>query len=394
MDERYVFLGEFKGMFFTLQELPLDSTSPFPEEQEHIVRVYQGVLTDAEFQDEYKPEDYRNLETFVLSNVPKIQINPKGPGPFKDIRTYTFSQLLLLHPKVERTFDINGKTYGEIVSKAYGITEKFPLTKFDGETNVTEQNDSDNTFNNNQGGNNYGNNSNKGPVIVDEGYTQNVNQDTDSTTVADPITWQDRWDSVQSGCGYWFSGCLANFWSILFWLILLWFLWSILRSCNDGVDHCELKRIAEQKLNDEKLAFRKTKKDYEQNLKLALNAYSRIYFYRNETQFHLNSLGEDSPIGKIANILSSYKEKQFIIEGFTNGTKSEAKGLDLQRAEKMRDTLVSLGIEPERLFVIGKKDSLLLEKSRKLNNFYISQGNVKQYNRNMRVEIKLNPKNP
>jgi outer membrane protein OmpA-like peptidoglycan-associated protein len=371
MEERYVFLGDFKGMFYTFQIIPLENSGPFPEGQEHDINIYRGALQNAEYHDEFKPEEFKNLNSFLLSNVPKIQIAPIPPSPFIDKRTYNFSKLLLLKPTVEKSYDLNGRTYGIITSKAYGITEKFPLTRFDGDE-VS------------QGYYKH----RKNTVLVDEEYEQNPSEKQDDSQNESGLS--ENWDSFKERASKLFSGCLANFWTILISILVLYFIFSMLKGCSTEEDQCEMKGITKRNLYKEKIAFWKTKKAYEANLVSVLNAYSRIYFYKNETTFHLNSIGKNGPITKLFKLMSAYEEKNFIIEGYVNGISNEVEGLDLRRAKRLRDKFISMGIKPERLKVIGKKNEPQLEPTWKMNTFYVNKGMKKEYNRNMRVEIKLN----
>jgi hypothetical protein len=358
MEGNQVFLGEFKGMFFTLQNIPLDSSGNYPMDYTHHIQIYKGLLDDAQYHEQYEPEKYRNLKSHLYTNVPKIQVHPSGNALFTDKRTYNFTHLLLIEPKVIRTFDVNGKTYGELQSKAYGVTEKFPLTKNDDSQNGQSEI----------------------PDKVDETYNQSQGGGGGN-------------DSSSSDNGEWIrkNGCLwsvftflwTRLWSILGWILLIWFLISLLRSCNGMDDYCsELEELKRKELV-EKHRLDSIKVEYEKNLTLALQGISKIYFYRGESNFHVNSIGDNSPINRLVALMQAYKEKSFEIEGYIDGM-SEKNGLDSLRALRMRDTLVTLGIDINRLKCTPKGKS----KGLKLDKQYISKGYYKQYNRNMRIEIK------
>lgn len=362
MEGNHVFLGEFKGMFFTLQNIPLDSAGAYPVDFTHHIQIYKGQLDDARYHKNYEPEKYRNLKSHLYTNVPKIQVQPSDNVLFTDKRTYNFTHLLLIEPEVIRTFDINGKTYGEIQSRAYGVTEKFPLTKNDDSQNSQSEI----------------------PEKVDETYDQTFNQNQDHSGGKDFRNGEDRQWIQKDGC-LWsiFSFLWTRIWKILGWLLLIWFLISLLRSCNGMDDYCGELEILRRRELMEKHRLDSVKVEYDKNLILALEGISKIYFYRGESNFHVNSVGDNSPINRLVVLMQAYKEKSFEIEGYIDG-KSEKMGLDSLRALRMRDTLVTLGIDINRLKCVPKGKS----KALKLDKQYISRGYFKQYNRNMRIEIK------
>ena len=73
------------------------------------------------------------------------------------------------------------------------------------------------------------------------------------------------------------------------------------------------------------------------------------------------------------------------IQGHTNGTNPKYKGLDLRRAEKVKDLLIENGVDPDRLSTVGMGGDypIVAEESRESDPW----GN--EYNANMRVEIKI-----
>jgi outer membrane protein OmpA-like peptidoglycan-associated protein len=364
MNGEYILLGDFRGNFFTLQSTALGSVDLFPDDLSNAVRVYSGDLKNAQFEEDYQPEKYRKHGSFLLVNVPKIEVSPIGKGPFQDSRTYNFTQLVLIEPRVLKTYELNGKTYGEIESKAYGITEKYPMVKPldpDHPNNVP-------------------------PPLVGEDF--NGEDDVPSN----PLGNEDLIGKTRKGCGTLLSGCLANFWRI-FLLILLIFLITILfKTCqSDDENQCLLRDQTKAELELEKIRRDSVMKEYNLNLENSLAGYGTIYFYKNSTEFHVNSKGNNSPISRIHKLMEAYKDKYFVIEGYHSGSSVEnVPQLDESRAIHMRDSLIVMGIESKRLSIKACADSVLLEPDRKLSRFLVTKDVFLEYNRNMRVEVKWN----
>lgn len=361
MNGEYILLGDFRGKFFTQQSVALDSVDLFPEDLRHAVRVYSGALNNAHFEDDYKPDKYRKHGSFLLVNVPRIEISPVGKGPFQDTRIYNFTQLLLIEPKVVKTYELNGKTYGEIESKAYGITEKYPLVKpIDPDKNE------------------------KGPPpLVGEDFTEPAKTE-------NPPPFRDSFDTTKKGCGSVLAGCFAYIWQIIFLLLLILFISAMFKACEGNGDQCAQKEQTERELQAERTRRDSAKSEYDRNLKNAIVGYGTIYFFKNSTDFHVNSMGNNSPIGRIFKLMDAYSEKKFIIEGFHSGTAVEnLPQLDELRASHMRDSLVMMGIDAKRLSIRARADSVLLDPSRKMSRFFINKNLSLEYNRNMRIEVKV-----
>lgn len=108
----------------------------------------------------------------------------------------------------------------------------------------------------------------------------------------------------------------------------------------------------------------------------------RIYFYGNSDEIRKYS---KNSIKDLIEILKKYQKLNLEIQGHTNGTNPIYKGLDLRRAEKVKDLLIENGVDPDRLSTIGMGDNypIVSEQSREIDPW----GN--EYNANMRVEIKI-----
>ena len=83
-----------------------------------------------------------------------------------------------------------------------------------------------------------------------------------------------------------------------------------------------------------------------------------------------------------------YEDKNFLIEGHHSGHFLEPEpNLDILRAQKLKEKLVSMGIEGSRIQTIGKANIEMLDYSGKVSTFFISVGKEKEYNRNMRAMV-------
>jgi outer membrane protein OmpA-like peptidoglycan-associated protein len=365
MSGKYIFLGDFKGSFYTLQDSVLGSAEKRPVDNKHAVRVFRGVLQNAMPDTGFNPEKYTKLNSFLLVNVSRIEIQPATTEPFSEKRVYNFTQLLLIEPKVNSTYLHNGKTYGEIESKAYGITEDYPINQLDGEENTQ-------------------------PYPVDENYevTDNNDAGSDKSSTEDEDN-TGTGGTTPGGCGALLRGCLTNIWRILFYLILILLVLWMFKSCNSD-DECALKDIAKYKLEKAKKHLDSTKIAYEKNLEEALADISTVYFYQNSAEIHLNSSGDNSPISKLAILMNAYADKQFFIEGYHSGVDVEnAKDIDLIRAEVLKGALLEKGVRESNLDIVAMGDKNKKDPSGKLSKFFISANNYRYYNRNMRAEVKI-----
>lgn len=355
MSGKYVFLGDFRGDFYTLQDSVLGSTEKRPTDDKHAVRVFRGVLQNAVPDTEFNPEKYTKLDSFLLVNVSRIEIQPAGKKPFTEKRVYNFTQLLLIEPKVNSTYQHNGKTYGEIESKAYGITEDYPVNQLDGDDNAQ-------------------------PYVVDENYEGNKNNDKSGNK---------ELDSTPRGCGALLGGCVTNIGRILWYLFLIFLVIWMFRSCRSE-DECALKDIAKYKLEQARKHLDSTKENYEKNLEEALADISTIYFYQNSAEIHLNSSGDNSPVSKLAVLMKAYDDKQFYIEGYHSGAAVEdAKNIDFLRAQVLKNALMEKGVNLKNLEIVAMGDKNKKDPSDKLSRFLISVDNYRYYNQNMRAEVKI-----
>ena len=369
MQDEYVVLGKFRGSFYTEQGNVLEFSKGFPVDSIHAVKIYKGELTSVKFEENYRPDHYRKLSSFVLQNVPNIIIESDKTTPFSGKRAYNLSDLIIIDPKVVRTYDINGKTYGELESDAYGVTERYPLlNKLDPDEQPPQPALVDEHYDRSSGkSENYGdNNSNYSPLPINP---------------IEPIT-----PPPSDGFRSYFSGCLANFWLILGIILLIMFLISVFEKLRSMDDQCALKDKALMARNDEQRLLDSIKISYDKNFELVMGNPFKVYFYRNSSNFELSA---KSNIQRLYSIITGYEDKQFIIEGYHSGKSIEnAPEIDKRRAEHLRDTLIQMGVPSSSLSIEMKGDKPLLDPSSQLSKTYVTQGAYLEYNQNMRVEVK------
>ena len=347
----HIVYGNFRGYFKTKQRGLLGRTDSPPTDNTHTVQVYEGTLESKGFYSEFKPQDYRKLKSFVLSNVPNVSINPGESGPFVGHQTFTFTQLILIDPKIIKTYEIEGETYGEIASMAYGKTYASPQLK-----------------------------KLRPDPFNDSGYSDNEQwYHSNNGCVSSGI----------NGCGTMYQGCKTNFWKILGLLLLLLLLLGLIRACNhiaNDKQACVDADLARKERIQKEKEVKETKLQYDLNLKNALANVSTIYFYRNSTDIHINSTGMNGTVDRLAEVIEAYDDKSFVLEGHQDDKSIESTGLDIKRAEKIKHILTLKGIDEQRITVVGRqnKDATPMP----LYKFMDDKG-TREYNQNMKVTIRV-----
>jgi len=374
----YIVLGNFRGKFRTEQNIALSASETYPEDQAHLLQLYSGSLKDASFEPEFRPDTMARHGSMMLRSVRNIEISPSGEGGFDEPRIYNFKQLLLVEPLVVRSHTIDGRTYGEIESRALGVTDSHPLIKpLDPDHPDFEP-----------------------PPLVDETYVQEEGGARDNESVKDESGGN---GSGNGGSGNgnspwwhfgWGDGCFTAFWRILLALLLLYIIMALLIPIIQiGDEECRLKTRAQRELYQEQRALDSAQLDMERNLQNAIRGYGKIYFFRNSTRFHPNSMGDNSPIDRVYRLMDAYSHRSFLIEGFHCGTVLEPReDLDRLRAMHMLDTLAQMGIDPRRIQVKGRGATPLLNPSNRMSEHFVDSASTLEYNKNMRVEVKVMPK--
>ena len=354
--------GDFFGRFKTDQDLPLGSTAIFPTDLKHKVQVYQGKITNSTFENEFKPEKHRILKSFVLSGASNIEIVGNTKAPFADSRVYDFTQLIIIDPKIERTFSMNNGTYGEISGKIYGKTADRPrISKLD-PLSPPPKTDEPGNGNNPTGSPDFNDNSEIGKIF----------------------------ENSKEGCLKAWTGCLANIWRILGYLLLLLFLLWLIKACSKMAegDDCIVRDNNEQILIEQEKIRDSLKIEYDKNLDKALANIKTIYFYKNTDEFHDYSLGPNGNLNRLITLLQVYNDRSFYIVGHHSGESVESARLDESRAALVKQTFVAAGIPVENLFLEYKEDKEMIA-TKELHPYMLPDYSLRYYNRNMRVEIKV-----
>jgi outer membrane protein OmpA-like peptidoglycan-associated protein len=368
MAGEHVVYGKFKGRYKTNQVMPLTANDAYPTDIAHKVQIYQGNLDTISFDNEYRPEKHRVFKSFVLSNVENIEVAGTPNGPFSKSQLYDFTQFILIDPKIESAHNINGATYGDISGMVYGKTQSRPkISKLDPP-------DPPPTTAGNGDGNNGGNTYGPG-ATGDTGFN-------DNSEIGDYL------EKTKAGCANAASGCFQNFWRFLKYLILLLLLWLLIKACAGWADRddCSKRRhnkILLERLEKERDSLRII---YDQNLQKALANIDKIYFYRGTSEIHQYSRGADGNVERLKHLLSVYNDKKFIIVGHRGAF--ESAGLDSLRAKTVRKEFVRAGIAKERIEIRTKADKEPLE-SEEVYPYMFPNYNLRYYNRNMRVEIRI-----
>ena len=347
----HIVYGQFRGLFKTKQSGVLPESESPPHDTSHAVQVYQGNFDAEQFFEEFKPHEYRKLKSFVLSNVPNVKLTAPQVQGFVGGHDFTFTQLILIDPKIIRTYEIEGETYGEIASKAYGKTFTEPQLK-----------------------------KLKPDPFNDTGYS-------------DHEQWYRTnngcWNSGVNGCGTMYQGCKTNFWKILGLLLLLLLLLGLIRACNhiaNDKQACVDADLARKERIQKEKEVKETKLQYDLNLKNALANVSTIYFYRNSTDIHINSTGMNGTIDRLSEVIQAYDDKSFVLEGHQDDKSIESTGLDIKRAEIIKHVLTLKGIDEQRITVVRRqnKDATPMP----LYKFMDDMG-TREYNQNMKVTVRV-----
>lgn len=352
----HIVYGQFRGLFKTKQSGVLPESDSPPHDTSHAVQVYQGNFDAEKFFEEFKPHEYRKLKSFVLSNVPNVKLTAPLVQGFVGGHDFTFTQLILIDPKIIRTYEIEGETYGEIASEAYGKTFSEPQLK-----------------------------KLKPDPFNDTGYSDHEQWYRTSNGC---------WNSGINGCGTMYQGCKTNFWKILGLLLLLLLLLGLIRACNrlaSDKQACLDADLLRKKRMEIERELKRTKDQYRLNLKNALANVSTIYFYRNSTDLHVNSTGMNGTIDRLAQVMQTYDDKSFVLEGHFAGLGIESKDLDLKRAKKIQSILSAKGIGENRIFIVGMKDQASIP----MPLYTLIESNGKrEYNQNMRVTVRVKKERP
>ena len=372
MASTQVMTGRFEGYYFTRQKRPLDISEFLPSDDTHKANVYRGELFDARPDDRERPPGDPPRDALCFPELNNIQVHPVVGSPFTVSFVTGFRNVVLLDIEVVESWELNGKMYG------------FFKATFIGELLLKEEDRPDPL-----------------PPGTGTGIGTGIGTAT-SSTVSTPtkITGSGRSSSLFTGPNFRRTAQGRDDGNCLYWMgliFLFFFLLFLINLCSSGdagtADNTELAACEEKnkslkrenkrlrQLNDS-LSTALEKASLEAKLK---KFASRIYFYGNEDRIREYSRGA---IRELATFLRKNPDYRIRIEGHRNpmaNLPEQLRDLDLKRAGKVKALLLENGITENRMVVVGKGGSEPIVPHDQLD--LDPQGN--QYNRNMRVELKI-----
>ena len=376
MSKQYVILGSFEGLFYTNQNSVLSVSDKISSDTDHHLNVYEGEIKNTEFLDVFKPEDYKNYDSILLTNASNIEVNSGKGANFPGKQKFDFNQVLLIDPEILNSWELNGKTYGTIKSKFLGITHQIsesPFTGPDKKINPIPPNNQDSNKSSNSQ-NNSGNNGNS------NGF--NSSNDTTNPLIPPSPFQKSNFNPLTNA-----KGCLSFLWRLLGWLLLLLLLFWLFKMCSAPKNHtqiCDEIPKLENKVSKESKQKDSLRKIYFKNMFDEFKNLSKIYFYKNSTEELDMSTHSKMEMNTF---LNKYKHLKIDIKGYKN-SKDESNGIDFKRALKLKNYFVSKGISKERLFIKGCGSFNYITDPSK----YQKDITGNSFNRNMRVEIIIQSK--
>lgn len=353
--------GEFEGYFYTHQKMPMGELEKLPGGDTHQVHIYRGELKDYEKLHEYKPEDHLNREGLLLHNVTNIQLSNSAVS---DKRIYDFDQLVLKNVQVEQSWELDGKTYGIINGSLVG---KIKQQAIPGPPNPQGTIPPPPT---------------PPPKNPDKKWWNTIPPIVGGTSPAPPIGASNR------------RGCLSWFWDVLKWLLLILLLIFLYKTCINDDNCCSQVEIIREKNdslthiidslrieNDKKDSINKEREENELQEEIN-NIAEQIFFYKGRDVIRDYSIYQ---LDNLIRILNKYPGLKIKIEGHVNGSSTDP-NLDLKRAERVKKLLIEKGIAEYRLQTVGMGGSVPIDDP---DNQQGVDPWGESYNRNMRVEIKI-----
>jgi outer membrane protein OmpA-like peptidoglycan-associated protein len=355
--------GDFEGTFYTNQKSVLTATEWNANEKDHAVHLYRGELKTVTREETYEPELFRNRESMLLHNVTNVQFQLSSSDGTNTSRIYDFEQLLIRDAVIKDSWELNGKTYGIVCGKVLGKVRKVG-SHFD-PTNPPPSFGSDI------------------PQIIPYDGGNRL------PPVTPPV------NRIGGGC---FSRLLSILWRLLLaaalFLVVLW----LLRSCFAGGDTSQVEYCCKERdsLRVELDSTQKINRELNDSIQNRLiqeeldRLSSEVYFLGDQVEIRGYS---KSKIKAIVQLLNKNPNVVVEIRGYFNGVGKGLKipeynnaSLDLARAMRVKDLLINYGASEDRLSAIGKGRSMDYPD---LTIPIIRGGEVFQWNRNMRVEIKI-----
>ena len=365
--------GVFEGNFYTHQKSILTTSEFNLADKNHDIHLYRGELWHTKVEENYNPNLQKSRNSFLLHNVTNVQFHFENEEKEnKPKRVFNFEQLLLHDVQIKESWELNGKTYGIITGKLIGKVK-------DEIKNPDPSNPSEPP---------------KPPPII-------------SNPFKDPI---ERWfkpnlpdnPSNNLGCFNLRNGCLSKLLKLILALLLLLLIFWFIRGCNSSDftpnDCCKERdslRLENQIIKNQLDSLLHLKSDVNDSVnkdviqdELDLLS-SKVYFYGGTTKIRHFS---NKQLNKIVNLLQRNKNLKVQVRGYYNGDGNSIHEefnttIDVARAESIKKILIKKGVNRNNISAIGMGRSTIDD-----DNSYkkiIVDGEEFQWNRNMRVEIKI-----
>ena len=377
--------GDFEGYFYTNQKVTLSQTDYLPTDGAHKMVLYKGELKNITIVSEFVPEKIASRDNLYLKNIGNIQLhNSIDDKIVFDKKIESFEYILLDDVKIDNSWELNNKTYGLIKAKFQGKLQSISNIEMPIDPIPTPQ-----------------------PAPIDPVKVKVVEPikpiiptpppipKTISTPIPTPIipTPPTIFTSPNDGCWEWF-------WKILRWIFLLFLIIFLFRQCNylntwitnnkccDDRDRLLIENNRLRTINDSlrqvrirEVKEKKIKRNKERLQDEIDRLTSSIYFNGDKAEPRNNP---EKEINNIVKLLNHYPELNLEIQGHYNGD-TNSNGLDLERANKIRDLIIEKGIDPARLTSVGLGNNNPIDD----DNSYATDIYGNKYNSNMRVDIKI-----
>lgn len=390
MSNNQVVFGSFEGLFYTNQKVVLSESDKIKSDFDSHINVYEGQIKDSVFLDAYRPEEYKNYDSILLSNASNIEVEAGKGADFEGKQKFEFNQVVLVNPKVLNSWEMNGKTYGKIKSDFLGVTHEKSESPFSGPDKSTKRDPKNPNPDNSRPENSPNKGAGSGNDKTGNSSSKNSSTGNSNGSNGNPGSTSNPPFFGKEAMKNSFSkmkGCLSTIWRILGWLLLLFLLFWLFRMCSGPKKHSEicdqipkLEKEVERN-NREKDSLKKV---YYKNMLEQFNNLSKVYFYENSTnELDMSTHSEE----EMANFLERYKSLKIGIKGYKNSTE-KIKGIDFQRAYQVKRYLISQGVSPGRLVVKGVGANNSIVDPTKLQK----DVSGKRFNRNMRAEIFIQSK--
>jgi len=365
-----VILGDLDGYFYTRQEVllgPNDEDGIHKKPEKYFVNLYRGTISNAETLSEFNPQEYENYKSLCLVGVPSLVVEPSTKTSFNTAQNLEFSSLILIDPVyVNHWFSNRDITYPDPDPE----DENNPKIKDDRKDKVYVHVRSRVV----------GRTADKSAGVIPS----------DSPPVSgsgdkgnDLLQKAQGFMPNAGGCLTQASGCFSQIWKWLLWLLLLGFLWWLLKSCNEssGTDVCLEAEKVKKEAAAKKQELDSLNKVLEKGMQEELRNISKLYFYENSDDLTVASEGG---AGILAEFLNKYPKAGLEIIGYANGNPAESRGTDQKRSQKVAELLKDAGISDKR---IRMKSAGFAGEKTDSNRQKNSEG--RYFNRNMRTEATL-----